>query len=98
MQTELIHEAEIELWNAADYYESAREELGVRFLAEYEAALERIRLMPNAWQKVSRRSRRCAMRHFPYGVVYQIIEDKALVLSVMDLRRRPGYWKDRERK
>lgn len=35
------------------------------------------------------------MNRFPYSVVYRIEHDAILVFAVAHLRRRPGYWIDR---
>lgn len=41
--------------------------------------------------------RKCRFEVFPYALIYRIIAmDTLQVLAVMQLNRRPGYWKDRE--
>jgi plasmid stabilization system protein ParE len=82
--------------DAAAYYESQKPGLGLEFLDEVERAIERIRQFPNAWQKASRRSRRCRLYRFPYGLVYQVRQDRIVILAVMHLHRKPGYWLGRE--
>jgi hypothetical protein len=32
---------------------------------------------------------------FPFGILYRIDAHEIVVLAVMHLRRRPGYWMDR---
>ena len=32
---------------------------------------------------------------FPYGVIYQIIEDEVIIIAIMQLNREPDYWKKR---
>ncbi len=39
--------------------------------------------------------RRCLTNHFPYGIIYCIEADEILILAVMHLHRKPGYWKER---
>lgn len=35
------------------------------------------------------------VRNFPYGIVYHVVRDKVVIVAVMHLTRRPGYWKSR---
>ena len=85
-----------ELAEAIAYYNGEKEGLGARFLLEVRRALGQIRAMPNAWAKVSPRARRYRLRRFPYGIVYRPGKDSTVILAIMHLSRRPGYWKDRQ--
>jgi hypothetical protein len=75
-------------------YEAKERGLGVRFLAEIDGAIARILMAPEAWRRLSVRTRRCLVHRFPFGVLYQIRGVEILVVSVMDLRRDPVCWKD----
>ena len=46
----------------------------------------------SAWSNISKRTRRCLLNKFPYGVIYQIRDEEILVLAIAHLHRRPGYW------
>lgn len=81
--------ANLEIESAVNYYAGIESGLGIKFLDELEAALDRILAMPQAWKPLSSRTRRCLFHRFPFGVIYQIREKEILVLSVMDLRRDP---------
>ena len=83
-----------ELAEAAEYYESKQRGLGADFLHEVETAIGRIMLHPEAWMKLSPNTRRCRTHRFPHGVIYQIRGNEVLIVSVMDLRRRPNSWRD----
>jgi hypothetical protein len=74
-------------------YESKERGLGARFLAEVDGAIVRILMAPEAWRRLSARTRRCLVHRFPFGVLYQIRGVEILVVSVMDLRRDPVRWK-----
>jgi hypothetical protein len=87
-----VSTASVELKEAMEFYESAREGLGAEFLAEVEATLRLIESFPLAWTSLSPRTRRCLTRHFPYGLFYQVRPDEILIVSVMDLRRDPKRW------
>ena len=81
-----------ELREALLYYETAENGLGSQFLDEVESAVARILATPEAWRKLSPRTRRCRTHRFPFGLIYQIRENEILILSVMDLRRDPKRW------
>jgi plasmid stabilization system protein ParE len=83
-----------ELRAALLFYEEAETGLGAKFLDEIEATIERICSMPQAWRSISRRTRRCLVHRFPYGLIYQVEHDEILIVSVMDLRRNPERWQD----
>jgi len=87
--------AEAELNEAVDYYNARRPDLGWEFAAEVQLAIQNILAYPQAWTPLSLHTRRCLTRRFPYGVVYQIVPDGIRVVAVMQLNRRPGYWRDR---
>jgi len=92
MNARFTSAAESELKEATEFYESAENGLGARFLDEVEAAVERIKAQPLAWAPLSPRTRRCRTHRFPYGVLYQVRSDEILIVSVMDLRRDPKRW------
>jgi plasmid stabilization system protein ParE len=82
-----------ELRQATLYYEQRENGLGGTFLNEIEAALNRVLQNPTAWHQLSQRTRRCRTHRFPFGLIYQILVDEILIVSVMDLRRDPETWK-----
>lgn len=86
--------AEVELKEAMEFYQSAREGLGAEFLAEVQAATDLIESFPLAWSPLSPRTRRCRTHRFPYGLFYQVRSDEILIVSVMDLRRDPKRWEE----
>ncbi|MFQ5652756.1 MAG: type II toxin-antitoxin system RelE/ParE family toxin [bacterium] len=57
--------------------------------------MERILQYPEAWAPLSKRTRRCRTKRFPYGVIYQKRSDKILIVAIMHLRRHPDSWKRR---
>jgi len=97
MNFEFYPEAESEYLEDARYYDRQRDGLGDYFTAEIEATIARICRNPLAWRKLSRHTRRCLAKNFPYGIIYFIEKDRIIILSVMHLSRKPGYWKARLR-
>jgi plasmid stabilization system protein ParE len=84
-----------ELEQAAEWYDAQRHELRREFLAEVLAGLDRIRELPKAWQLLGRSVRRFRLSRFPYGIVYQVHDDRILIVAIAHLHRKPGYWKRR---
>lgn len=95
MTFEFLPPAVIELEEAISYYDAQQPGLGDQFLEESYRAIQRILLHPRAWSKFSRRTRRCRTNRFPYGIIYQLKNDRVIIIAVMHLHRHPIYWKDR---
>ncbi len=93
----LFHfEAEKEFLDAINYYNERSKGLGLEFAKEVYSTIERIKAFPNAWSKLSKNTRRCLLNRFPYGIVYSIKDDEIIILAVMQLNRKPDYWKNRK--
>lgn len=88
-------EAEAELLAAAEYYENLEPGLGSAFATEIETALNNILNFPAAWPVVDSGIRRCQTVKFPFGLLYDIVQDQIVILAVMHLSRSPDYWKIR---
>ena len=82
-----------ELRVAALDYERKQAGLGARFVAEADRTVARILMAPEAWRRLSARTRRCLVHRFPFGLLYQIRGVEILIVSVMDLRRDPESWR-----
>ena len=92
---EFLEPARIELEEEVKYFNEQRAGLGYEFAKEIADTIARILRYPEAWAKLSRRTRRCRTKRFPYGIIYQIRGDKILIVAIMHLRRKPFYWRDR---
>lgn len=88
-------EAELDISEAFEYYESCRPNLGSDFLLCIEGSLSRIRKNPEQYQKVYKQVYRALVNRFPYGVYYTIVEVNIVVLAVVHVRRSPEHWKKR---
>ena len=95
MRIILLGEAEEEMREAAGYYEREARGLGADFLDEVGHAFGRIQEHPHGGAIVRGRVRRWLVRRFPYGILYRVDPDEIVVLAVMHLKRRPGYWRGR---
>lgn len=85
-----------ELRESVGYYETQQEGLGKRFLAAVRAAIERIQSYPLMCRTVEHDFRQRRVLRFPYGLIFRLGEDRILI-DVMHLHRKPGYWKHRIR-
>lgn len=88
-------EAELEFFEAIAYYDRNREDLGLEFAREIFSTINRIVRFPTAYPAISNQHRRCLVKRFPYGIIYEIIGDEIFILVVMHLSRDNEYWKTR---
>ncbi len=95
MRVRFIAPANIELDEALRYYDYQLIGLGFRFFQEVDAAIERIRFMPEAWTKIGKRTRRCMLKSFPYALYYIAEVDEILITALAHLHRDPEQYKDR---
>jgi len=94
MKVEFSTAAEFELNQAVDYYNDQLHGLGYEFAAEVEEAQKLIKGHPQAWTPLSPKWRRCRTKRFPYGLVYNIHNNKILIVAVMHLASDPTKWQD----
>jgi hypothetical protein len=88
-------DAQKELLKAIDYYEECRSNLGLEFAKEVYSTIQRIIAFPLAWSDFSINTKRCLTNRFPFAVVYQIESDEIIIIAIVQLNRKPGYWKKR---
>lgn len=95
MRVKLLLPAQAEFEEAVAFYNEQRDGLGSEFTEEVRKAMQRVVLHPQAWARLSRRTRRCRTNRFPYGLIYQVRDDLILIVAVAHLSRKPDYWRDR---
>ena len=88
-------DADAEFDQAVAYYEARQSGLGLELADEVLVTIARILDHPKAGSPFSKNTWRCLTKRFPYGIIYQIHEDKVRVIAVAHLSRRPGYWENR---
>lgn len=89
--------AEREFDEAVEYYERQVPGLGQRYREAVREALERIKQFPEAYAPLGKRTRRCLVAKFPYGIIYKHAKNEIVVVAVAPLHRRPEYWASRVR-
>lgn len=87
--------AELEMLEAAKYYESQAAGLGLDFLNKIDSAVQDIREHPERWPMVRFNIRRRLVHRFPYALLYRVDPAESLILATMHLHRRPDYWVNR---
>ena len=90
-------EAAEEFLEACVHYTDISPELGRAFYASVEAGIEKILARPRTWPVIEDGVRRFMVQRFPYGLYYTLVDEGevVLVVAVMHMRRRPGYWRHR---
>lgn len=89
--------AEVELDGAVKFYESRQPGLGPRFAASFDSALSLILRDPTMWAIFEGPYRLVRVEGFPYCILYSFDSEapEVIIVAVMHLHRRPGYWKSR---
>jgi toxin ParE1/3/4 len=80
---------------AALYYLNESPRIAAAFVDQIEAGIAQIRKNPTTWRAVDGEVRRYLVRQFPFGIYYTIDGGEIVVWAILDLRRRPGYWRER---
>ncbi len=78
-----------------EYYESQQPGLGLTFSDQIDSAIKRILEFPDGWTPLDSTFHRCLVNQFPYALIYTIENGALLITSVMNLHRKPDYWRTR---
>ena len=77
------------------WYEAQRPGLGVEFVLELDAAMERAARSPEVYAMQYREARRVLLHRFPYSV-YFVFENRVIeVLAVLHQHQEPSLWQSR---
>jgi plasmid stabilization system protein ParE len=88
-------EADAEIEEAFDWYESRRPGLGLELLDELRRTYQRIREGPEVYRVLRKGIRRAILNRFPYGVYFVIEPDRLRVAAFLHLARHPKRWQGR---
>ncbi|WP_437998808.1 type II toxin-antitoxin system RelE/ParE family toxin [Sorangium sp. So ce185] len=93
--------AELDIREAADWYEGEEDGLGGQFVDELWHIVRRISDLPSQFPDVGRGVRRALLKRFPYAVYFLLCgegnERATVILAVLHQRRSPSVWKKRDR-
>lgn len=95
VEVRLRPEAELDVAEAALWYEANEPGLGAQFVDQVQATINTIAEQPSAFTTVHKSVRRALVRRFPFGVFYQIDKDGVIVIAVLHGSRHPRTWKER---
>ncbi|MBM6550860.1 type II toxin-antitoxin system RelE/ParE family toxin [Marinomonas ostreistagni] len=88
-------EAEQDIRNSLDYYKRISPKLGHDFISRTDEIIAQVALNPLLYQPVHRDIRRALLKQFPVGVFYKVLGDQVIIFAVMDSRRSPRSWSER---
>ncbi len=91
----ILADAEADIKDAYQWYETQRKGLGESFLLCIEEALSRVSRTPKIYAVVHKDIRRTLIHRFPFGIFYIESERSIIVLAVLHARRNPQTWKER---
>ena len=84
--------AQNELDDLFEALEYQQKDQGYHFIAEVKQTLGLITMYPDVWTRSSKHTHRCLIKGFPHAIIYQKVEDGILVVSIMNLRKKPRHW------
>jgi len=93
---ELHEDARVELDETFAWYPRRSVRAAEGFLREVERGLAMVGESPTLWHEFERGSRRYLLHRYPYALIDQQRGQRVVVLAVAHLKRRPGYWRERE--
>ncbi len=80
----ILHEAEVELWDAAAYYAGKCRGLGLDFQSETEHSVDTIKRFPKRWPLREDGTRRCLIHRFPYLIIYLYVDARIWIIANVD--------------
>jgi toxin ParE2 len=95
LKTRFLLPARRELRETVRYYNAQLPGLGEEFRDEAWETVRRIKEFPEAWHPLGGSIRRCQMRRFPYGLIYEPSANETVIIAIAHLHRKPEYWRSR---
>ena len=79
----------LELKETSFYYESKQKDLGLKFIFNWETAMEQLKEAPLLYQKKHKRLRTIKINKFPYLLIFEIIGGKIYIFRLTHAKRKP---------
>jgi plasmid stabilization system protein ParE len=86
-------EAQINIREAAVWYEQQETGLGHRFMGEIRQSLKSIRKTPFRFPIIENGVRRLLLHRFPYAIYFLLENDTVVVIELLHQHRQPQTWK-----
>jgi plasmid stabilization system protein ParE len=90
-----LPEAETDLRAAKSWYDDLRSALGGQFVSAVGATVESISKSPRRLPTVYRSRRRARVRRFPHGIIFEVQEQRIVVIAYFHFKRNPKLWQVR---
>ncbi len=89
----ILPAAEKDTIEALIFYESQQVGLGDRFLNSLEESYKKLSHTPHYYSYIDSKNdlRDIKIKNFPFVIIYQIVEDRVLVLRVFNTNRNPQF-------
>jgi toxin ParE1/3/4 len=90
-------DAERELFQYVDWYESRKKGLGLEFenvVMKISEKLAENPMFPSSYS-IGKNFRRIILNRFPFSIIFRIQSYGILIIAIVHHKRRPGYWKQR---
>jgi toxin ParE1/3/4 len=88
-------DAEEDLAEAKAWNNRQKKGLGDEFIDNIDAAVDRIRRIPEGATEVYPGVRRVVVQRFPYGVFYKVEPDHIAIIAIYQNKRDPRGWQSR---
>ena len=95
MKTTISALAELELNDAAQYYELSQQGLAEKFFSAFSETLAKIKMNPKAGCSYNKMTRYQMLNRFPYSVFYTTKNNEIVIVAIVHQHRMPGYWLSR---
>jgi len=83
--------AQNEVGDIFESYEYKQKNLGYHFIQELKYTLTLITSNTDVWSKSSFHTKRCLIKGFPNGVLYQKVNDTIFVVAIVNLLKKPTH-------
>jgi plasmid stabilization system protein ParE len=90
-----LPEAEADLRTAKFWYDDLRSALGDQLVSAVGATVESISKRPRRFPTIYRNRRRARIRRFPYGIIFEVQEQRIVVVACFHFKRNPKLWQVR---
>ena len=88
-------EAEFDVEQAYDWFQSQKSGLGANFILQLDNSLNLIRENPKIYPIIHKNIRRTLIHRFPYGIYFFIKDNRIIVIGILHAKRNPETWQSR---